>query len=118
LGDPISKNPSQKKLLAWLKMKVLSSSPSTAKKTVLSKEERGRGGGERERKKEGGRRKKETSPYPCQPLLFSLFKKLEATLVGVKPNLVPLMTNEVSDPVFVRIGFTWGPLSAEGLKDT
>jgi hypothetical protein len=51
-------------------------------------------------------------------LLFSLFKKLEATLVGVKPNLVPLMTNEVSDPVFVRIGFTWGPLSAEGLKDT
>jgi hypothetical protein len=29
--DPISKNPSQKGLLEWLKVKVLNSNPSTAK---------------------------------------------------------------------------------------
>jgi hypothetical protein len=35
--DPISKNPSQKGLVEWLKVKVLSSSPSTAKKTKHKK---------------------------------------------------------------------------------
>jgi hypothetical protein len=30
--DPISKNPSQKSLVEWLKVKALSSKPSTAKK--------------------------------------------------------------------------------------
>jgi hypothetical protein len=29
--DPISKNPSQKRLAKWLKMRAMSSSPSTAK---------------------------------------------------------------------------------------
>jgi hypothetical protein len=32
LRDPISKNPSQKELLEWLKVKALSSSPGTEKK--------------------------------------------------------------------------------------
>jgi hypothetical protein len=38
--DPILKNPTQKGLVEWIKMKVLSSSPSTAKKKKKKKLEK------------------------------------------------------------------------------